>query len=489
MGTHTQIDMLSTQVAVSSVFVIFIYSVANAAAQSSCPKPIVRREILKKGFHRDLVTRVNVQGFAEQVKSCRVLIRETIPSGLFLDPYQLSSLQQHNLTEVVLLSSVDVEAPEYLSTGNTALVYAKPDQSCDHCFISTVPVHARYHRPSAQAHDISLVLQNPQLLIYCSEVRQRSATDRPQPTDGDGGNAGSSSASRPPLRRPSQGSVSLPRRPSKTRRVESDSAAPSSPPRRRISAVLAQPPQATLASPQSDEPRSPQLSDPTIMAEDDQQEPDQQPTFTLHLTPVDPTQPTQQQDMPQASVRPQLIPTPPQQQMSADFWTSWATQQVQNTAYLNTHTQHLASLPHHLLRISRNSGRLIVQVGRIATSMEQIRADNTQMLSNLTRIIDEQQRQQQALIQVIQHNQVVNETLSRIVASNTATNNQLNASIHNLSQSITLMAAQQASSSSGTTTPSQTPVTSPVRRSSRTRPSDPAQTSAPSTQKKKMKNT
>ncbi|XP_063819482.1 polyglutamine-repeat protein pqn-41-like [Pseudophryne corroboree] len=339
-----------------------------------------------------------------------------------------------------------------------------------------------------------MLLETPKassrICIGTPETRHRRATDRPQPTDEAAGNAGSSSASRPPLRRPSQGSVTLTRRPTKTRRVESESAPPSSPPRRRISAVLPQPPQAILASPQSDEPRSPQLSEPTFMGDNDQQEPDQQATYTLQLTSVDPTQPTQPQDMPQASLSPQLIPTPPQQQMSADFWSSWATQQAQNTACLNTHThtQHLASLPHHLPRISRNSGRLIVQVGRIATSMEQIRADNTQMLANLTRIIDEQQRHQQALIQVIQHNQVVNETLSRIVASHTASNNQLNASIHNLSQSITLMSAQHLSSSSGTTTPSQTPVTSPVRRSSRTRASDPAQTSAPSTQKKKKMN-
>ncbi|XP_075057699.1 GPI alpha-1,4-mannosyltransferase I, stabilizing subunit isoform X2 [Mixophyes fleayi] len=161
--------MMNLQYAVMSIILIFIRSVANTAAKSSCPKPIVGREILKNGFHRDLVTRVNVQGFTEQVNSCRILLLETIPSGLFLDPYQLSSLQQHNLTEVVLLTSVDVEAPEYLSTGNIALVYAKPDQSCDHCFISTVPVHARYHRPSAQVHEVSLVLQNPQLLLHCGK--------------------------------------------------------------------------------------------------------------------------------------------------------------------------------------------------------------------------------------------------------------------------------------------------------------------------------
>ncbi|XP_063812558.1 uncharacterized protein LOC135050218 [Pseudophryne corroboree] len=322
-------------------------------------------------------------------------------------------------------------------------------------------------------------------------VRQRSSTARPQPTlpsDADGGNAGSSSANPPPLRRPSQGSVSVPRRPTKRRRLEAESAAPSSPPQRCISALLSLPPQAILVSPQSEDPQSPQLSEPPIMVEDAQQESDQQPTYTLHLQPIDPTQPTTQQDItqiPQTSHSLQLRPTPPQQQMAPEFWSSWATQQAQHYACLNTHTQYLASLPHHLPRLSRNSGRLIVQVGRIANSMEQMRADNSQMQANLLRIMDEQQRQQQALIQIIQHNQLVNENLSRIIASNTATNTQLTASIHNLSQSINVLASQQISSSSGTTTPSQTPVTSPVRRTSRTRANEPGQSSAPSTHTKK----
>ncbi|XP_063797803.1 uncharacterized protein LOC134965230 [Pseudophryne corroboree] len=217
-----------------------------------------------------------------------------------------------------------------------------------------------------------------------STVRQTSRPDRPQTTQDDAGIAGSASVSRPPVRRPSQGSGHLPRRPSKTRRLGTDSAAPSSPPRRRISAVSPQPPLALLASPQSDEPRSPQLSEPSLMANVDQQGQDQQATITLQLTPVDPSQPIQLQDIPQASMSPQLAQAPPQTQIPDDFWASWTSQQAQSNASLTAHTQHLASLPHHLPRISRNSGRLIVQVGRIATSMEQIRADNNQMLAHLT---------------------------------------------------------------------------------------------------------
>ncbi|XP_063801336.1 protein piccolo-like isoform X2 [Pseudophryne corroboree] len=223
-------------------------------------------------------------------------------------------------------------------------------------------------------------------------VRQRSSTARPQPTlprDADGGNAGSSSANPPTLRRPSQGSVTVATRPPKRRRLEAPAPAPASPPQRRISAVSAVPPLALLASPQSEDPQSPQLSDPAIITEDAQQERDQE-TFTLHLQPIDLTQTTTPQDIPQppqTSHCPQLSTTQVDTQMGPEFWSRWSSQQAQYCASLNTHSQYLSSLPHHLPRLSRNSGRLIVQVGRIANSMEQMRADNTQMQSNLQRIL------------------------------------------------------------------------------------------------------
>ncbi|KAM8953214.1 GPI alpha-1,4-mannosyltransferase I, stabilizing subunit, partial [Pelodytes ibericus] len=139
-------------------------------SEISCPVLVVKREILNKGFHRDLVTTLDLKDFSEQVNSCRILLQENLPSGLFLDPYQLSSLRQHNLTEVQLLTPSDVEAPEYLSTGQTALVYTKPDPAaCAHCYRSTVPIHLRYHRPSADSHDVSFTLREPQLLIHCNK--------------------------------------------------------------------------------------------------------------------------------------------------------------------------------------------------------------------------------------------------------------------------------------------------------------------------------
>ncbi|XP_018415872.1 PREDICTED: phosphatidylinositol-glycan biosynthesis class X protein [Nanorana parkeri] len=161
--------MSKLQIAVVSVLLISIRSAASTGAEYSCLQLKVEREILKNGFHRDLVTRVSVQGYTEQVDSCRILLNETIPSGLFMDPYQISSQQQHNLVEVIVPKSIDIEAPEYLSKGHTALVYMKPDESCNDCYISTVPVHARYHRSSADVYEVSIRIHSPQLLIRCSK--------------------------------------------------------------------------------------------------------------------------------------------------------------------------------------------------------------------------------------------------------------------------------------------------------------------------------
>ncbi|XP_073432676.1 phosphatidylinositol-glycan biosynthesis class X protein isoform X2 [Dendrobates tinctorius] len=152
------------------IFFILISSFySGISSETFCPKLTVKREILKNGFHRDVVTRVQVSSSAEQMAGCSILLRETLPSGLYLDPYQLSSRRQHNLTEVVLMSSVDLEAPEYLSAESQALVYMEPEQSGAGGFISSVPMHARYHRPSAQGSDVSIVLPGPQLLLRCSK--------------------------------------------------------------------------------------------------------------------------------------------------------------------------------------------------------------------------------------------------------------------------------------------------------------------------------
>ncbi|XP_063774356.1 probable basic-leucine zipper transcription factor R [Pseudophryne corroboree] len=203
-----------------------------------------------------------------------------------------------------------------------------------------------------------------------------------------------------------------------------------------------------------------------------QQESEQQETYTLHLQAIDVNQPTTPQEStppPQISPHLQLRQTTTPQQPDPSFWVTWNQQQAQNIDCLCTHTQYLASLPHHLPRLYRNTSRLNVQICRVANSMEQMRADNSQLIVTFQRIMDEQHRHQQALIQLIQNNQITSETMSRIIDNNTTATTQLTATLANLSQNINLLAQHQQGSSSGTNTPTQTPISSPVRRSIRTR--------------------
>ncbi|XP_063794096.1 uncharacterized protein LOC134949454 [Pseudophryne corroboree] len=301
-------------------------------------------------------------------------------------------------------------------------------------------------------------------------VRKQASTSRTQATLSravDAGDTGTSTSHHSPQRRPSQGSGSHTIRPSKRRHPDDAPTPALSTPPRRISTVLPQPPEHILESTQSQGPHSPQLSEPDIMPPEAQQESEQE-TYTLQLQAIDVHQPSTPQESippPQMSPHPQLSQTIPPHQPEPSFWSTWNQQQAQNIDCLRTHTQYLACLPHHLPRLCRNTSRLNVQLCRVANSMEQMRAGNSQLIVTFQRIMDEQHRHQQALIQLIQSNQIISETMSRIIDNNTTATTQLTA---NLSQNINLLAQHQQGSISGTNTPTQTPISSPVRRSSRT---------------------
>uniref|UniRef100_A0A8D0HAG4 Phosphatidylinositol-glycan biosynthesis class X protein n=1 Tax=Sphenodon punctatus TaxID=8508 RepID=A0A8D0HAG4_SPHPU len=102
-----------------------------------------------------------------------VAIKQYLPKGLYIDPYELTSLQQHNLTEIIVTSEntqyIDVEAPEYLATEIDLFIYMKSDSQCAHCFRAMLPVHCRYHRPAENDGKTSGVLKSPEILIHCQK--------------------------------------------------------------------------------------------------------------------------------------------------------------------------------------------------------------------------------------------------------------------------------------------------------------------------------
>ncbi|KAM7248314.1 hypothetical protein CapIbe_000353 [Capra ibex] len=141
-----------------------------AGIRATCSEIILRQEVLKDGFHRDLLTKVKFGESIEDLQTCRLLIKQYIPTGLFVDPYELASLRERNITEAVMVSeNFNIEAPNYLSKESEVLIYARQDSQCIDCFQAFLPVHYRYHRPHIKDGETFIVVHNPDLLMYCDQ--------------------------------------------------------------------------------------------------------------------------------------------------------------------------------------------------------------------------------------------------------------------------------------------------------------------------------
>ncbi|XP_015417833.1 PREDICTED: phosphatidylinositol-glycan biosynthesis class X protein, partial [Myotis davidii] len=142
----------------------------DAGVKASCSEIILRQEVLKDGFHRDLLIKVKFGESIEDLQTCRLLLKQYIPAGLFVDPYELASLRERNITEAVMVSeNFNIEAPNYLSKESEVLIYARQDSQCIDCFQAFLPVHYRYHRPHSKDGETFIVINNPDLLMYCDQ--------------------------------------------------------------------------------------------------------------------------------------------------------------------------------------------------------------------------------------------------------------------------------------------------------------------------------
>ncbi|XP_066858565.1 phosphatidylinositol-glycan biosynthesis class X protein isoform X3 [Anser cygnoides] len=143
----------------------------------------VTQELQQEGFHRDLLVKVDLGETGEWAAGCSVVARTHLPPGIYVDPYELASLQQHNLTKVttqkvwplaasqaVLIPDIiDVEAPEYSATGLVVLLYLERDPRCLRCFRGALPVHVRYHRPAGDGEEALVALKSPEVLVCCCD--------------------------------------------------------------------------------------------------------------------------------------------------------------------------------------------------------------------------------------------------------------------------------------------------------------------------------
>ncbi|KFO81225.1 Phosphatidylinositol-glycan biosynthesis class X protein, partial [Cuculus canorus] len=143
-----------------------------ADVHAACQHATVTQELLQAGFHRELLVKVELGEGGEDARGCTVAARIRLPPGIYVDPYELASLQRHNLTKAVLVpAAVDVEAPEYSATELLVLLYMEPNPWCSRCFRAVLPMHGRYHRPAEDSEEASVVLKSPEVLRCCCDNR------------------------------------------------------------------------------------------------------------------------------------------------------------------------------------------------------------------------------------------------------------------------------------------------------------------------------
>ncbi|XP_073688925.1 phosphatidylinositol-glycan biosynthesis class X protein isoform X1 [Garra rufa] len=125
-------------------------------------------KISKAGFHRDLEYSVQWSKIHHDVQG---LLVQKLPSGVYMDEYQLETLRRDTGLEVLLDSKVDLEAPEYLSSGFTALIFLSGKHEV------VVPVHGRYHRPSDSSKRVKVDIETPRLLLRSDQCQTLSPGD------------------------------------------------------------------------------------------------------------------------------------------------------------------------------------------------------------------------------------------------------------------------------------------------------------------------
>jgi phosphatidylinositol glycan class X len=143
------------------------------SALSPSPTCQLIRTCLRSGFHRDIESNVTVT-FAKQLPpevECEVLLKEYLPTGLFVDLYQTENLHQFGGPKVYSPVDIDVELPEFMSQNHTLHVYnAMTRHATNNLQLQanlSLPIHVRYHRPSSEHDYAQAVLPTPDVFVRC----------------------------------------------------------------------------------------------------------------------------------------------------------------------------------------------------------------------------------------------------------------------------------------------------------------------------------
>ncbi|XP_052769123.1 phosphatidylinositol-glycan biosynthesis class X protein-like isoform X2 [Mya arenaria] len=157
---------------------VIIYILLDVCVCFSTVYPKFSRSLDKTGFHRELLTSVDMPRellpdyFDGGDIDCHMLFREVIPSGAYVDPFQLQEQRHFGGPDVKVVDPVDVEKPEVQSFEIVALVYANLTSDGDSWVASySLPIHLRYHSISPDVDNMEVIFQKPEIFLRCNDAK------------------------------------------------------------------------------------------------------------------------------------------------------------------------------------------------------------------------------------------------------------------------------------------------------------------------------
>lgn len=161
-----------------SIFIYIVVQVLQLSAGDDGSDLSCRlsRTSLHSGFHRTVETVVNLTTTKRTKRvlrdcNCVILLKELLPSGLYVDIYQTDSLHQHGAAKVFSPTEIDLELPEYLAQSHEIYAY-KNTTNCNADGLLqaefSLPIHLRYHQPRMDVQYLSVSLRPPTVMLHCT---------------------------------------------------------------------------------------------------------------------------------------------------------------------------------------------------------------------------------------------------------------------------------------------------------------------------------
>ncbi|XP_071443472.1 phosphatidylinositol-glycan biosynthesis class X protein-like [Hetaerina americana] len=146
------------------------------------PVTSVTRSVQLNGFHRVLETNFVVENILTEFRNCKWAMDQTIPSGAYVDPFQLKEYERSKLTlhQMQIVGSVDIEAAEQHAEDHRLLIFFNETTipSLNKLHIK-FPFHLRYHKANNGGGMATVRLTGPKLLMRCHEMMGEEILEAP----------------------------------------------------------------------------------------------------------------------------------------------------------------------------------------------------------------------------------------------------------------------------------------------------------------------